>query len=118
MDANQRPQRPRLGSHYRVYECAEAAENSYEWCGKHGSFAAIAEIMLVFVLSLNCYEVRVESYGTVNYNAHDEALEGHISTNLDAAWVKVKYYDKLDDTVIYYTVTLPRPYYAIYCEQA
>ncbi|CAN9416137.1 unnamed protein product [Alternaria alternata] len=54
----------------------------------------------VFVLSFNCYEVRVESYGTVNHNAHDEALEGHISTNLDAAWVKVNYYDKPDDTFI------------------
>ncbi|RYN54415.1 hypothetical protein AA0118_g8661 [Alternaria tenuissima] len=94
------------------------ATRPLERCGKHGSFAAIAEIMLVFVLSFNCYEVRVESYGTVNHNAHDEALEGHISTNLDAAWVKVNYYDKPDDTFIYYTVTLPRPYYAIYCEQA
>jgi hypothetical protein len=97
----------------------KTATRRLEGCGKQGSFVAIAEIMLVFVLLSNCYEERVDSYGAVNYNAHDEAPEDHFDTNLGAAWVTAyNYYDKPGDTAIYYTVTLLHPYYATYYEQA
>ena len=78
----------------------KTATRPLEGRGKQGSFVAIAEIMLV---SFNCYEERVDSYGVVNHNAHDEALENHFGTNLNAAWAKANdYYDRPDDTAIYY----------------
>ncbi|CAN9201206.1 unnamed protein product [Alternaria alternata] len=100
-------------------EPLETATRRLEGRGKQVSFVAIAEIMLVFVLLSNCYEERVDSYEAANCNAHDEAPEDHFGTNLSAAWVKANnYHGKLDDTAIYYTVTLIHPYYATYCEQA
>lgn len=74
--------------------------------------------MPVFRLLFTCYEERVVGHGAVNYSAHDEAPEDHFGTSLDAVWAKASnYYDKPDDTAIYYTVTLLHPYYATYCEQ-
>lgn len=121
MDANQRPQHPRLAIITKYMDASKllkTATRPLEGRGKQGSFVAIAEIMLVFELSFNCYEERIHSYGAVSYIAHDEAPEDHFGTNLDAAWVRANYYDKPDDTAIYYTVTLLHPYYATYCEQA
>jgi hypothetical protein len=86
--------------------------------GKQGGFGAIAEIIPVFEWLLNYYEDRVKSYEDVNYNAHNEAPEDHFAINLNTAWAKLNdYYEKLDDTPIYYTATLLHPYYATYCEK-
>ena len=89
----------------------EIATRRLEGRGKQGSFVVIAEIMLVFELLFNCYEKRVDSYGAVDSNAHDKTPEDNFSTYLDAAWVKAcDYYDKPDDTAIYYAVTLLHTY--------
>jgi hypothetical protein len=34
------------------------------------------------------YEQRVNAYELVDHNAHDEALENHLATNLPIAWAK------------------------------
>ncbi|KAI2475157.1 hypothetical protein Ptr902_13412 [Pyrenophora tritici-repentis] len=84
------------------------ATKRLEGRSKQGGFGAIAEII----------PDRVKSYEDVNYNAHDEAPEDHFAINLNTAWAKLNdYYEKLDDTPIYYTATLLHPYYATYCEQ-
>jgi hypothetical protein len=91
----------------------ETATRRMEGRSTQDSFVAITEIMLVFGLVFDCCEERVDSYGAVNHNAHDEAPEDRFSTNLDAAWITANnYHDKPDDTAIYYTVTLLHPYYA------
>jgi hypothetical protein len=89
----------------------KTAARRLEGRDKQDSFVAIAEIMLVFELLFNCYEKRVDSYGAVDSNAHDKTPEDNFSTYLDAAWVKAcDYYDKPDDTAIYYAVTLLHTY--------
>ena len=43
----------------------------------------------------------------------------HLYINLRAAWRKVnEYYNKLDDSFIYYAATCFRPYYKYYCENS
>lgn len=94
------------------------ATKRLEGRGKKGGFGAIAEIIPVFEYLFNYYEDRVKIYEAVNYNEHDEAPEDHFVINLKAAWAKANdYYEKLDDTPIYYTATLLHPYYSTYCEQ-
>jgi hypothetical protein len=64
------------------------------------------------------YEQRVNSYAAVNYNAHPEAPEDHLATNLRAAWAKAgKYYSKLDNSPAHYVATILHPYYKHYLDQ-
>jgi hypothetical protein len=89
----------------------KTASRRLEGRDKQDSFVAIAEIMPLFGLLFNCYEKRVDSYGAVDSDAHDKTPEDNFSTYLDAALVKpYDYYDKPDDTAIYYTFTLLHTY--------
>jgi hypothetical protein len=79
--------------------------------GKSGGFGSIAEVIPVFEYLLSYYEQRVNSYAAVDYNAHPEAPEDHLATNLRAAWAKAdNYYSKLDDSPAYYAATILHPY--------
>jgi hypothetical protein len=87
---------------------------SLERRGKSGRFGAIAEITPVFEYILSYYEQCVKAYQAVDYNAHDEAPEDHLSLaiNLRAAWAKIsEYYAKLDDLRAYYAATILHLYY-------
>ncbi|KAI2475521.1 hypothetical protein Ptr902_13101 [Pyrenophora tritici-repentis] len=53
--------------------------------GKSGGFRSIAKVILVFKYLLSYYKQRVNSYAAVDYNAHLEAPEDHLTTNLRAA---------------------------------
>jgi hypothetical protein len=84
-----------------------------------GRYGAIAEVIPVFEYILTYYEQRVQVYESVDYNAHNEALEDHLSINLRAAWAKASdYYNKLDLSPAYYAATLLHPRYTTYCELA
>ncbi|KAG9381496.1 hypothetical protein A1F94_007150 [Pyrenophora tritici-repentis] len=55
----------------------------------------------------------------VNFNAHNEAPEDHLHINLRAAWNKADaYYNKLDDSPVYYAATCLHPLYKYYCENS
>ncbi|KAF7674502.1 hypothetical protein GT037_007262 [Alternaria burnsii] len=96
----------------------KTAARCLEGRDKQDSFVAIADIMLLFGLSFSCYEKRVDSYGAVDSDTHDKTPKDNFGTCLDAASVKAyDYYDKPDDTAIYYTVTLFHAYQPTYCEQ-
>ncbi|KAI1668043.1 Dimer-Tnp-hAT dimerization containing protein [Pyrenophora tritici-repentis] len=87
--------------------------------GKSGGFGSIAEVILVFKYLLSYYKQRVNSYAAVDYNAHPEAPEDHLATNLRAAWAKADdYYSKLDDSPAYYAATILHPYYKHYLDKA
>jgi hypothetical protein len=89
----------------------KTAARRLEGRDKQDSFVAIAEIMLLFGLSFNCYEKRVDSYGAVDSDTHDQTPEDNFSTYLDTASVKAyDYYDKPNDNAICYTVTLLHTY--------
>jgi hypothetical protein len=82
-----------------VLKPLKSATKRLEGRGKSGRFGAIAEIIPVFEYILSYYEQRVKVYESVDYNAHDEAPEDHLATNLRAAWAKAsEYYTKLDDS--------------------
>jgi hypothetical protein len=88
---------------------------SLEARGRSGKFGAIYEIIPQFEAILKSYELILEPYGGVDFNATD-APEDHLAINLQAAWHKLsKYYGKLDDSPMYYTACCLHPYYKNYC---
>ncbi|KAI2476708.1 hypothetical protein Ptr902_11692 [Pyrenophora tritici-repentis] len=68
-----------------VLKPLKTATERLEGRGKSGGFGSIAEVILVFEYLLSYYEQRVNSYAAVDYNAHPEAPEDHLATNLRAA---------------------------------
>ncbi|KAI1670746.1 Dimer-Tnp-hAT dimerization containing protein [Pyrenophora tritici-repentis] len=101
-----------------VLKPLKTATERLEGRGKSGGFGSIAEVILVFEYLLSYYEQRVNSYAAVDYNAHPEAPEDHLATNLRAAWAKADdYYSKLDDSPAYYAATILHPYYKHYLDK-
>ncbi|KAA8622202.1 Dimer-Tnp-hAT domain-containing protein [Pyrenophora tritici-repentis] len=101
-----------------VLKPLKTATERLEGRGKSGGFGSIAEVIPVFEYLLSYYEQRVNSYAAVDYNAHPEAPEDHLATNLRAAWAKADdYYSKLDDSPAYYAATILHPYYKHYLDK-
>ncbi|KAI2484851.1 Dimer-Tnp-hAT domain containing protein [Pyrenophora tritici-repentis] len=100
-----------------VLKPLKTATERLEGRGKSGGFGSIAEVILVFEYLLSYYEQRVNSYAAVDYNAHPEAPEDHLATNLRAAWAKADdYYSKLDDSPAYYAATILHPFRALWAQ--
>jgi hypothetical protein len=98
-----------------VLKPLKTATERIEGRGKSGGCRSIAEVILVFEYLLSYYEQRVNLYAAVDYNAHPEAPEDHLATNLRAAWAKANdYYSKLDDLPAYYAATILYLYYKHY----
>jgi hypothetical protein len=86
---------------------------------KDSRYGTIYEVIPVYEHILNCLEERAQTYEDVDFNAHDEAPEDHIKINLNAAWRKGnEYYNKLDDSPVYYAAVCLHPYYKYYCENS
>ncbi|KAI1667996.1 Dimer-Tnp-hAT dimerization containing protein [Pyrenophora tritici-repentis] len=101
-----------------VLKPLKTATERLEGRGKSGGFGSIAEVIPVFKYLLSYYKQRVNSYAAVDYNAHPEAPEDHLATNLRAAWAKADdYYSKLDDSPAYYAATILHPYYKHYLDK-
>ncbi|PZD22238.1 Dimer-Tnp-hAT domain containing protein, partial [Pyrenophora tritici-repentis] len=101
-----------------VLKPLKTATERLEGRGKSGGSGSIAEVIPVFEYLLSYYEQRVNSYAAVDYNAHPEAPEDHLATNLRAAWAKADdYYSKLDDSPAYYAATILHPYYKHYLDK-
>ncbi|KAG9379951.1 Dimer-Tnp-hAT domain containing protein [Pyrenophora tritici-repentis] len=101
-----------------VLKPLKTATERLEGRGKSGGFGSIAEVIPVLEYLLSYYEQRVNSYAAVDYNAHPEAPEDHLATNLRAAWAKADdYYSKLDDSPAYYAATILHPYYKHYLDK-
>ncbi|RYO04899.1 hypothetical protein AA0121_g12589 [Alternaria tenuissima] len=87
--------------------------------GKASSFGAIYEVLPVFEYLLRNLEELAQPWIDVDFNAHNEAPEDHLHINLRAAWKKADaYYNKLDDSPIYYAATCLHPLYKYYCENS
>ncbi|PZD23251.1 hypothetical protein A1F96_10416 [Pyrenophora tritici-repentis] len=86
--------------------------------GKSGRFGAIYEVLPVFEYLLGEFEQRYKPYELVNYEATG-APEDHLGINLKAAWGKLNdYYNRLDESAVYYAATTLHPYYKSYCDRA
>ncbi|KAA8616519.1 hypothetical protein PtrV1_09820 [Pyrenophora tritici-repentis] len=95
------------------------ATKRLEGRGKVGSFGAIYEVLPVFEYILRNLEELAQPWIDVNFNAHNEAPEDHLHINLRAAWNKADaYYNKLDDSPVYYAATCLHPLYKYYCENS
>jgi hypothetical protein len=100
-------------------EPLKKATERLEGRGKSGRFGAIYEVIPVFEHLLSELEIRCTQYEHVDFNAHDEAPEDHLSINLRAAWHKANdYYLKLDDSPAYYAAVCLHPYYKRYCKNS
>jgi hypothetical protein len=93
----------------------EATER-LEGRGKSGKCGVIFEVIPVLVYLLNELEARSSQYEHVDFNAHLEAPEDHLKINLNAAWTKLnQYYNKVDDSPIYYAACCLPLRYKRYC---
>lgn len=82
-----------------------------------GGFSSIANIILVFKVLLLKFKTTLQSYNAVNHEAHAEAPKDHLAINLRAAIVKARaYYNKLNDSLAYYAVTILHPQYKNFCD--
>ncbi|RYO14557.1 hypothetical protein AA0111_g11924 [Alternaria arborescens] len=95
-----------------------SATKRLEGRGKSGRFGAIYEVLPVFEYLLVEFEQRYKPFELVDYEATN-APEDHLAINLKAAWVKLNdYYNRLDDSPVYYAATALHPYYKSYCDRA
>jgi hypothetical protein len=84
-----------------------------------GKYGAIYEVIPVFEYLLSSLEAIAALYEHVNFNAYSEAPEDHLLINVKAAWHKAnEYYNKLDDSPVYYAATRLYPYYKDYCSNS
>jgi hypothetical protein len=96
----------------------KSATKRLEGCGNSGRFGAIHEVLPVFEYLLSEFEQRYKPFELVNYEA-TSAPEDHLAINLKAAWVKLNnYYNRLDESPVYYAATALHPYYKSYCDRA
>jgi hypothetical protein len=87
--------------------------------GKAGKFRAIYKIILVFEYLLNELETLLLLYSNVDFNAHADAPEDHLTIDLKAAWRKAnKYYVKLNRSPAYYAAVCLHLYYKFYCDNS
>lgn len=95
------------------------AAERLEGRGKAGKFGAIYEVIPVMEYVLSSLETRTRPYSLVDFNVHAEAPEDHLAINLRAAWRKAdEYYNKLDDSPVYYAAVCLHPYYKHYCDNS
>jgi hypothetical protein len=72
----------------------------------------------VFEYLLREFEQRYKPYELVDYEA-TSAPKDHLAINLKAAWAKLnRYYQKLDESPVYYAACCLYPYYKQYCDRA
>jgi hypothetical protein len=95
------------------------ATERLEGRGKAGKFGAIYEVIPVMEYVLSSLETRTRPYSLIDFNVHAEAPEDHLAINLRAAWRKADgYYNKLDDSPVYYAAVCLHPYYKHYCDNS
>ena len=89
--------------------------------GKAGRHGAIWQIIPTFNWLLEKFEEEasgVNKAHQVNY-PDQEAMEDHYKINLNNGWKKLqKYYNKLDDSPVWYAATILNPCTKRYCKKA
>jgi hypothetical protein len=83
------------------------------------TFGAIAEIIPVFEVLLNNFELKLSQFEAVRHDEHGESPKDHFAINLRAAILKAReYYNKLDHTPAYYAATRLHPRYKYFTDTA
>jgi hypothetical protein len=94
------------------------ATERLEGRGKAGNFGAIYKIIPVFEYVLSALEARARPYKQVDFN-YTDAPEDHLHVNLRAAWSKANnYFNKLNNSPVYYAAVCLYLYYKYYCENS
>jgi hypothetical protein len=84
---------------------------------KSSSFGSIAEIVRVFEVLLSKFKKKIQNYGAVDHDQHNEASIDHLAINLRTALVNLhSYYGKLDHSPAYYAATILHPCYKSFCD--
>jgi hypothetical protein len=101
-----------------ILQPLKSATKRLEGRVKGGCFEAIYKIIPVFEYLLSEFEQQYKLYKLVNYKATGTP-EDHLAINLKAAWAKLnKFYQKLDESPVYYAACCLHPYYKQYCDRA
>lgn len=85
--------------------------------GRHG---AIWEVIPTIEWLINLIEEKKDRVkdATPNNYPDQEAIEDHYEINVNAGWLKLKkYWEKLDDTPVYYAAAVLHPYYHDFCKK-
>jgi hypothetical protein len=107
-----------VNDYIEVLQPLKSATKRLEGRGTSGRFGAIYEVLPVFEYLLGEFEQRYKPYELVDYEATG-APEDHLAINLKAAWAKLNgYYQKLDESPVYYAACCLHPYYKQYCDRA
>jgi hypothetical protein len=107
-----------VNDYIEVLQPLKSATKRLEGRGTSGRFGAIYEVLPVFEYLLGEFEQRYKPYELVDYEATG-APEDHLAINLKAAWAKLnRYYQKLDESPVYYAACCLHPYYKQYCDRA
>ncbi|KAL7771394.1 hypothetical protein CFE70_001337 [Pyrenophora teres f. teres 0-1] len=101
-----------------ILQPLKAATKRLEGRGNSSRFGAIYEVIPVFEYLLHKFKQRYKPYELVNFEA-TRAPEDHLAINVKAAWAKLNsYYQKLDESPVYYAACCLHPYYRQYCDRA
>ena len=102
-----------------VLKPLKEATKRLEGRGGEFNFGSIAEVIPVFEYLLLVLEARLQQFERVPFDAHAEAPEDHLPTNLSNALIKAReYYTKLDSSPAYYAATILHPRLKHYCDTA
>jgi hypothetical protein len=107
-----------IADYVQVLQPLKMATKRLEGRGKAGRFGAIYEVIPVFEYLLESLKERIRGFDCVDFE-QPNAPEDHFVINTKAAWAKLSnYYQKLDESPVYYAACCLHPYYKRYCDKA
>ena len=110
-----------INNYIVILESLAQATKMLETRGKLGLHSAIWEVIPTFDWLMKLFKEKldqVQEVTTIDY-PDQEALEDHYESALNHGWLKLsKYYNKLNNTPVYYAATILHPQYKRFCQNA
>ena len=105
-----------ISEYIKLLSLFEEATKLLEGRGHVGRHGAIWEVVITFELLLDELEEQKSRLEKVDISNPD-APEDHLAVNINLAHAKLaEYYQKFDDSPIYYTATILHPHYKLHLE--
>ena len=110
-----------INNYIEILSPIRDATKMLEARGRSGLHGAIWEVIPTLDWLLKLFEEKKDRVvnATLDDYPDQDAIEDHYAINLNRGWLKLqKYFEKLDDTPVYYAAVLLHPRYKLFCQNA
>ena len=107
-----------INNYIEILSPIRDATKMLEARGRSGLHGAIWEVIPTLDWLLKLFEEKKDRVvnATLDDYPDQDAIEDHYAINLNRGWLKLqKYFEKLDDTPVYYAAVLLHPRYKLFC---